>query len=69
MFIGPNVNVVAVEHSIAVTTNRSKLHDLENQRVPKLALFECGMDVGLVLLMYDELQTMKLQLQLQVGEC
>ena len=28
---------------------------------------ERGMDVGLVLLMYDPLQTVKLQLQLQVG--
>ena len=62
------MNVVAVENSIAVTTNRSKLHDLENQRVPKLALFECGMDVGLALLIHDALQTMKLQLQLQVHE-
>ena len=26
---------------------------METQRAPNLALFECGMNVGLVLLMYD----------------
>ena len=56
-------------HNIAVTTIRSKLHDVENQRAPKLALFERGMDLRLALLMYDALQTVKLQLQLQFGEC
>ena len=40
---------------IAVTAIRSKLHDMENQRAPKFALFERGVDVGLVLLMYDAL--------------
>ena len=38
---------------IAVTTIRSKLYDVENQRAPKLALLGCGMDVSLVFLMYD----------------
>ena len=32
----------------------------ENQRAPKLALFECGMDIILVLLTYDALQIVKL---------
>ena len=48
---------------------RSKLHDVENQRAPKLALFERGVDIVLVFLIYDALQTVKPQLQLQVGEC
>ena len=42
---------------------------MENQRAPKLALVECGMDVGFVFCMYDALQIMILQLRLQVGEC
>ena len=35
-------------HDIAVTTIPSKLHDVENQRALKLAIFEHGMDVGFV---------------------
>ena len=45
------------------------IHDVENRWAAKLALFERGMDVVLVVLMYDALETVKLQLQLQVGEC
>ena len=56
------MNVVAVENTIP-----SKLHDVKNQ-APKLALFERGKDICLALVMYD-VQTVKLQLQLQVGEC
>ena len=43
--------------------SRSKLHDVENQRATKLALLERNVDVGLVFLMYDALQTVKLQLK------
>ena len=46
---------------LAATTIRSKLEDMENQRSLKLAR---GKDVRFVLLMYDRLQIVKLQLQL-----
>ena len=36
---------------------------MENQWAPKLARFERGVDMCLVLLIYDALQTVKLQLQ------
>ena len=42
---------------------------MANEQSPKLALFGRGIDVGLVLLMYDALQIVKLQLHGEVGEC
>ena len=48
-------------HDITVTTIRSKLRYMENQRAQELALFERGMDV--VLSIYHAQQTVKLQLQ------
>ena len=75
IFIALNVSVVAVENSIASSVNRmqfkklGRLRHCSNKHSQSLHCFERGVDVSLVLLIYDALQTVKLQFQLQVGEC